>query len=101
MEDQIEGAYRVAKFVAVFTFMDNQLSNGGWSCMHYPLDERIPEMKFEYKPLKGMVNVPQERIPASKTIFLPSEEITGEFIGEMKVTEVGVETLLNYYKSLV
>lgn len=99
-DETIERAYRISRFVAVFTFMDNQLPNGSWSCMHYPLDERIPEMRFDYKPLKGMVNVPQEPIPGSKTIFLPSEETTGEFLGEMKAIEVGVETLLNYYKGL-
>jgi len=101
VEAEIEGAYRVAKLVAVFTFMDNQLPNGGWSCMHYPLEETIPEMRFEYKPLKGVVDVPQEPIPDSKTIFLPSEEMTGEFLGEMKAIEIGVEALLNYYRGLL
>lgn len=100
VEPEIEAAYRVAKLVAVFTFMDNQLPNGEWPSMHYPLDETIPEMRFEYKPLKGVVNVPQEPIPNSKTIFLPSEEITGEFVGEMKAIEVGVETLLSHYRGL-
>jgi len=100
-KEQIERTYRIAKLVAIFTFMDNQLPNGGWSCMHYPLDERIPEMQFDYKPLKGMVNVPQEPIPNSRTIFLPSEEITGEFLGEMKAIEIGIETLLNHYRELL
>lgn len=97
-EAEVEGAYRVAKLVAVFTFIDNQLPNGGWSCMHYPLDERILEIWFEYKPLKGIVNVPQDPIPGSKTIYLPSEEITGEFVGEMKAIARGVATLLNCYR---
>jgi len=100
-DEQVETAYRVAKLVAVFTFMDNQLPNGGWSCIHYPLDERIPEMRFDYKPLKGMVNVPQTPIPDSKTIFLPSEEITGEFLGEMKAIEIGIEALLKHYRTLL
>jgi len=100
-EEQIESAYRIARLVAIFTFMDNQLPNGGWSCMHYPLDERIPEMRFDYKPLKGMVNVPQEPIPNSRTIFLPSEEITGEFLGEMKAIEIGIKVLLKHYRELM
>ncbi len=98
-DEQIKDAYKIAKLVAVFTFMDNQLPNGGWSCMHYPLDERIPEMRFEYKPLRGMVNVPQEPIPNSKTIFLPQEEITGEFVGEMKAIEDGVKSLIKHYNT--
>jgi len=87
--EQVEKAYRVCERVAVFTFMDNQLPNGGWSCMHYPLSETIPEIRFSYKPLKGVVNVPDKPISGSKTIFLPAEEITGEFLGEMKAIETG------------
>ena len=100
-EEQIDDAYRIARLVAIFTFMDNQLPNGGWPCMHYPLNERIPEMRFSYKPLKGMVNVPQKPIPNSKTIFLPPEEITGEFLGSMKAIETGLETLLHHYRDLL
>ena len=99
-QEQIEMAYRAAKNVAIFTFMDNQLPNGGWSCMHYPLSELAPEMAFDYKPLKGLVNVPDSRIPDSETIFLPGEEITGEFLGEMKCVQMGVEAALEYYRSL-
>jgi len=87
-------AYHIARKVAVYTFMDNQLLDGSWSCLHYPLSELIPEIEFDYKPLKGTVNVPRERIPNSNTIFLPPEETTGEFIGEMKVIEEGVAALL-------
>lgn len=97
-QDQIEKAYRAAKNVAIFTFMDNQLPNGGWSCMHYPLSELAPEMDFDYKPLKGLVNVPDSRIPGSETIFLPGEEIAGEFLGEMKSIQAGVEEALKYYR---
>ena len=68
--------------------------------MHYPLSELIPEMTFDYKPLKGLVNVPDSRIPGSETIFLPGEEITGEFLGEMKAIQTGVEEALSYYRSL-
>jgi len=99
-EKQVEKAYRSAKNVAIFTFMDNQLPNGGWSCMHYPLSELAPEMAFDYKPLNGLVNVPDSRIASSETIFLPGEEITGEFLGEMKSIQMGLEEALNYYCSL-
>jgi hypothetical protein len=89
-EEEIEKAYCVCEKVAVFTFIDNQLPNGGWSCMHYPQHDLAPEMRFNYKPLKGNVNVPDGPISGSKTIFLPSEEITGEFLGEMKPIETGL-----------
>ncbi len=93
-EETMEKAYRVAERVAVFTFLDNQLPSGGWSWMHYPLDERIPEMAFSYKPLKHTVAVPPWPIDDSRTIFLSSEEITGEFLGEMKSIEQGVAAWL-------
>lgn len=51
-------------------------------------------MKFSYKPLKGVVNVPDGRIEGSHTIFLPAEEISGEFLGEMKCIEIGLRALL-------
>ena len=68
--------------------------------MHYPLSELAPEMAFDYKPLKGLMNVPDSRIPGSESIFLPGEEITGEFLGEMKSIQMGVKEVLNYYRSL-
>jgi len=89
-EETIERAYRVAERVAIFTFIDNQLPNGGWSCMHYPLRDGIPELALSYKPLKGTVRVPQKRVDGSETIFLPGEELTGEFLGELKSAERGV-----------
>jgi len=89
-EQQIEKAYRIAEKVAIFTFLDNQLLNGGWSCMHYPFSELAPEIRLDYKPLKGIINVPEQQIPNSQTIFLPGEEITGEFLGEMKSIERGI-----------
>jgi len=92
--EEIEKALNACIKVATFTFIDNQLPSGGWSCMHYPLSESIPEMGFSYKPLKGVVNVPTERIVGSRTIFLPAEEITGEFLGEMKSIETGLKSLL-------
>ena len=92
-EDQIEKAYRISKKVAIFTFMDNQLPNGGWNCMHYPLSELIPELTYDYKPLKGIVNVPDNWIVGSQTIYLPGEEITGEFLGEIKAIQSGLEEL--------
>jgi hypothetical protein len=96
-KEQVQKAYRVAKKVAVFTFIDNQLPNGGWSCMHYPLSELTPEIGFDYKPLKGLVNVPDSRIANSKSIFFPDVEIAGEFLGEMKSIQLGIEELLNNY----
>ena len=92
--ETIERAYRVAERVAVFTFIDNQLTHGGWPWMHYPLSEQIPEMAFSYKPLKNKVWPPPEPIAGSQTIFLASEEITGEFLGEMKAIEQGVAAWL-------
>ncbi len=92
--DLLEKAYRVAERVAIFTFLDNQLPNGGWSGMHYPLSENLPEMAYSYKPLAGTVWVPQQRIPDPLTIYLPSEEISGEFLGEMKSIEEGLEAKL-------
>ena len=87
-------AYNAAARVAIFTFIDNQLPHGGWSCMHYPLSEQIPEMAYSYKPLENTVRVPPEPIADSQTIFLPAEEITGEFLGEMKSIERGVAAWL-------
>jgi hypothetical protein len=99
-EEQIEKAYRVAKKVAMFTFIGNQLPNGGWLCEHYPLSELIPEYGFEYTALRGLANVPENRIQDSKTIFLPAEEITGENLGEMKPIQLGLEEILPYYRSM-
>ena len=93
-EETIEKAYRVAERVAVFTFMDSQLPGGGWPYMHYPLSEQIPEMNYSYKPLKSTVCVPPQPIDGSQTIFLSAEEITGEFLGEMKSVEQGVAAWL-------
>ena len=90
----LEKAYRVAERVALFTFLDNQLPGGGWPWMHYPLSERIPEMALSYKPLKNTLAVPPGPIAGSETIFLSSEEITGEFLGEMKAIEQGVAALV-------
>ncbi|HUT14418.1 MAG TPA: hypothetical protein VMY42_28290 [Thermoguttaceae bacterium] len=94
-EETIEKAYCVAERVAMFTFLDNQLPDGGWPWMHYPLSETIPEMAFSYKPLKHTVRVPPQRIAGSQTIFLPREEITGEFLGEIKAIEQGVAAWLH------
>lgn len=92
--EQVELAYQAARKTAVFTFMDNQLPHGGWSCMHYPTSELAPELSYDYKPLAGLVAVPDAPIPGSPTIWLPSEEITGEFLGEIKSVELGVQALL-------
>jgi hypothetical protein len=92
--ETIEKAYRVAERVAAFTFLDNQLPHGGWPWMHYPLSDEIPELAFSYKPLKKTVSAPEKRIADSQTIFLSPEEITGEFVGEMKAIEQGVAAWL-------
>ncbi len=68
--------------------------------MHYLLSKSAPEMAFSYKPLKGIVNVPDSKISDSETIFLPGEEITGEFLGEMNAIQMGVEEALKYYQSM-
>ncbi|MGQ9513943.1 MAG: hypothetical protein ACUVTL_02655 [Thermoproteota archaeon] len=96
----VEMALKACIRVATFTFVDNQLPSGGWSCMHYPLSELSPEIKFDYKPLKGVVNVPDRRIEGSNTIFLPAEEITGEFLGEMRAIEKGLRALLESLTSV-
>ena len=90
----IEDAYRVAERAAVFTFMDNQLADGGWASMHYPLSDQIPALNYSYKPLGDIVWVPPERIEDSQTIWLPREEITGEFLAELKSVEQSVAAWL-------
>ena len=95
-EHTIEQAYRVAERVAIFTFMDNQLAHGGWSCMHYPLADGIPELAYSYRPLGQTVLVPPYRVEGADAIFLPGEEITGEFLGEMKSVEQGVAAWLKH-----
>jgi hypothetical protein len=90
----IEKTYRVAERVAIFTFMDNQLPNGGWAAVHYPLSELIPEMDFGYKPLKGTVWAPPDPIEGSQTVWLPGEELAGEFLGEMECIVRGVAAWL-------
>ena len=97
-EDLMRRAYRITEKVAVFTFIDNQLPNGGWSCLHYPLSTAIPEIHYDYKPLKGLVNVPQRKLEGEKVIFLPSVELTGEILGEMKAIEEGGAAYLDYLR---
>ena len=84
----------VSKYPWALVSMLPQLASGGWSAMHYPLSEQIPEMACNYKPLKGIVWVPTTQIEGSQTIFLSGEEITGEFLGEMKSIERGVAAWL-------
>jgi len=97
-EELMTRAYRIAEKVAVYTFIDNQLPDGSWSCLHYPLSGTIPEVHFNYKPLKGIVNVPESKIEGSKTIFLPAVELSGEILGEMKAIEVGVAAYLDHLR---
>ena len=90
-----EKAYRVAERVAIFTFIGNQLPDGGWPCLHYPLSDNIPELELSYKHLKGTVWVPPHEIDKDGKIFLPREEMTGENLGELKPIERAVTALLN------
>lgn len=90
----MEAAYRVCERVAMFTFVDNQLGDGSWSLLHYPLQDGIPELDFNYKPLKGSVRVTPWKIAGSQTIWLPAEELAGEFLGELKPIEQGVAAWL-------
>ena len=92
--DTIEKAYRVAERTAMFTFMDNQLPSGGWPAMQYPLSDLGDEMQYTYKPLKRIVAVPPHPIEGENRLWLPGEEITGEFLGEMKAIEEGVAAWL-------
>ena len=60
------------------------------------MDENdIPELEFNYKPLGNVVRVPPGRLPDTHTIWLPGEEIAGEFLGEMKSIEQGVAAWLS------
>ena len=93
-QESIESAYRVAERVAIFTFIENQLPGGGWPGMHYPLSELALEITFNYRPLKGLVDIPQQPLTDPQSVFLPGEEITGEFLGEMRSVERGVRALL-------
>jgi len=93
-EETLETAYRVAERVAIFTFLDNQLPHGGWASMHYPLSDDVPEMAFSYKPLKNTLWIPPQSTGNPRTIFLPAEEISGEFLGELKSIEQGVAAWL-------
>lgn len=92
--EAIEKAYAAAERAAIFTFLDNQLPGGGWSLMHYPLTSDVPEIDFSYKPLKNTVRVPSHRVEGAQTIWLSGEEITGEFLGEMKAVEQGLAAWL-------
>jgi hypothetical protein len=99
-EEKIDRASKIGEKVALNTFIGNQLSNGGWSSMHYVLSSNEPALRYDYKPLFDLTCVPSPdmKIPGSNTIYLPAEEITGEFLGEMKAFEVGLASQLKYYE---
>lgn len=94
-----EKAYRATKNTVLVTFIDTQLPHGGWANEHYPLSKSIPEYYYDYKPIKGISNVPDKPTENAdeKTIYLPAEELTGEYLGEMKSAEEGIEAYLQYY----
>jgi len=100
-KDQIEGAYQVGRKVAVHTFMGNQLGTGGWSAVHYPLSELDPEYELDYTPVRGRVLAPQEPVPGVSKLWLPPEELTGEFLGEMAVICHGFETYRDHLRATV
>ena len=87
--EQIEDAYQIGRKVAMYTFMGNQLPNGGWSGMHYPFSELDPEWELDYVPVRGRVLVPQGPVPGVTKLWLPAEELTGEILGEMKTIYEG------------
>ena len=58
-----------------------------------PCGSRWPRAAHSHTPLRGTVAVPPTRIEGSQTIFLYAEEITGEFLGEMKSIEQGIAAL--------
>ena len=70
--------------------MSNPLLDEGLKPTSRTLSEEIPEIAFSYKPVKNTVRVPPAPIEGSNTIYLPPEEITGEFLGELKAIEQGV-----------
>ncbi|MFI5421219.1 MAG: hypothetical protein ACHQ1H_09665 [Nitrososphaerales archaeon] len=96
-EDQIEKALQATRKTLVTTFIQNQLPNGAWPCEHYVVSKKDPEYKFDYRPLKGKVNVPYRPLPGSKTSFIEGEEIAGEFLGEMRAAEEGITALIASY----
>ncbi len=54
-------------------------------------------LAFSDKPLNGVVWAPSERTAGSQTIWLSGEEITGEFLGEMKSIKQGVGLRLRHF----
>jgi len=93
-QDQIDKAYAAARNTVVTTFIDNQLPNGGWCGEHYVTSKKDFEYRFEYKPIKGTVNVPPAPLPGTTAGFISGEEIAGEFLGEMKSAERGISALI-------
>ena len=90
----IEQTYRVAERVAIFTFLENQLPDGGFPPLHYPTRDDSPELRFHYRPLKGTVRVPHEQGSRFGDDLPAREEIAGEFLGELKPIEAGVAAWL-------
>jgi hypothetical protein len=89
-DEQVEDAYQVARKVAIHTFLRSQLPHGGWSAMHYPLSELDPEFQLDYVPVRGRIDVPQEAVGGFSKLYLPPEELTGEFLGEMEAIYRGM-----------
>jgi len=97
-EEKIDLASSIGEKVAIHTFITNQMSNGGWPAMHYVLSKDEPAIRYGYRPLYDLICVPSPdgKLTGSNTIYLPSEELTGEFVGEMKAFEIGLAMQLEY-----
>lgn len=97
-EEKINLASSIGEKVAIHTFITNQLSNGAWPAMHYVLSKDEPAIRYSYRPLYDLICVPSpdRKLTGSNTIYLPSEEVTGEFVGEMKAFEIGLAKQLEY-----
>lgn len=98
-DDLKEKAYKAAKNTCLTTFIDCQLPHGGWANLHYPLSKSIYEYYLDYKPIKGISNVPDTPTKNDNvtTIYLPAEEITGEYLAEMRSAEKGIDSYLKYF----
>jgi hypothetical protein len=98
-EEQFDKLYRAAKRVFLLTFLGSQRPDGSWPAMYYPLVDDAPELQFDYRDLKGLTLYPAERMAQSPTSsYLPTVEITGEFLGEIGAMIEGLESLLRRYR---
>ena len=98
-EEQYEKLYRASKRVFLHTFLGTQLPDGSWGGEHYPLKDNSPEVKFDYRVIKGLTLYPPEEMKESTTsIYISPVEITGEFLGEIGAMTEGLTSLLEFYR---